>query len=54
VDPESRPGVVVRAIAEGALRRTVFAATRSADAERPSVRAVLGAVRTATSATLQR
>jgi DNA-binding transcriptional LysR family regulator len=53
VDPE-RPGVVVRAIAEGALHRTVFAATRSADAERPSVRAVLDAVRTATSATLQR
>jgi DNA-binding transcriptional LysR family regulator len=52
VDPE-RAGVVVRAIAEGALHRTVFAATRSADAERPSVRAVLAAVRTATSATLQ-
>jgi DNA-binding transcriptional LysR family regulator len=52
VDPE-RPGVVVRAIAEGALHRTVFAATRSADAERPSVRAILAAVRTATSATLQ-
>ena len=53
VGPEERPGVVVRAIAEGAADRTVFMATRSADAERPSVQAVLAAVRTATSATLQ-
>jgi DNA-binding transcriptional LysR family regulator len=53
VDPEARPGVVVRGIAEGALHRTVFAATRSADAERPSVQAVLSAVRSAASATLQ-
>jgi DNA-binding transcriptional LysR family regulator len=53
VAPEARPGVVVRAIAEGAIHRTVFAATRSADAERPSVRAVLSAVRGAASATLQ-
>ena len=47
VASETRPGVVVRTIAEGSVHRTVFAATRSADARRPSVRALLGAVRTA-------
>ena len=38
------PGVAVRAIAEGSLHRTIFAASRSADAGRPSVRALLAAV----------
>lgn len=38
------PGVAQRAIAEGAVHRTIFAATRSADAQRPSVRALLAAV----------
>src|SRR5215207_5940591 len=47
VDPESQPGAAVRAIAEGSLHRTIFAATRAADAKRPSVQALLAAVRTA-------
>ena len=47
VAPETNPGVAVRAIAEGSVHRTVFAATRTADAERPSVRALLAAVGTA-------
>jgi DNA-binding transcriptional LysR family regulator len=47
VAPGARPGVVVRTIAEGAVRRTIFAATRRADAQRPSVQALLAAVRTA-------
>ena len=34
----------MRAIAEGSVHRTVFAATRTADAERPSVQALLAAV----------
>jgi DNA-binding transcriptional LysR family regulator len=38
------PGVVVRPIAEGDVHRTIFAATRTADARRPSVRAVLAAI----------
>jgi DNA-binding transcriptional LysR family regulator len=38
-------GVVVRPIAEGAVSRTIFAATRIADAARPSTRALLAAVR---------
>src|SRR5436190_1397338 len=40
-------GVAVRSIAGGAIERSIFAATRSADAARPSVKAVLAAVRTA-------
>jgi DNA-binding transcriptional LysR family regulator len=49
VDPAggTDPGVAVRAIAEGSVHRTIFAATRSADAKRPSVRALLVAVRAA-------
>ena len=47
VAPESHPGVAVRAMAEGSLHRTIFMATRSADAERPSVRALRAAVRAA-------
>jgi DNA-binding transcriptional LysR family regulator len=45
VVPEARPGIAVRAIAEGSVHRTIFAATRAADAERPSVKALLAAVR---------
>src|SRR3954468_15274301 len=41
------PGVAVRSIAGGAIQRSIFAATRSADAARPSVKDVLAAVRTA-------
>jgi DNA-binding transcriptional LysR family regulator len=43
--PGARPGVVAHAIAEGPVHRTIFAATRTADAERPSVVALLAAVR---------
>jgi DNA-binding transcriptional LysR family regulator len=47
VAPADRPGVVVRDIAGGHVHRTIFAATRTADARRPSVRALLAAVRAA-------
>lgn len=47
VRPGDHPGVVVRKIAEGTLHRTIFMATRATDAQRPSVQAVAGAVRTA-------
>src|SRR5262245_25710552 len=50
VAPTSRPGVVARAIAGGSVDRAVYAATRSSDATRPSVRALLAGVRTAVSA----
>jgi DNA-binding transcriptional LysR family regulator len=48
--PDRRPGVAVRRIAEEPVERRIFAATRTADATRPSTRAVLGAVRTAAAA----
>jgi DNA-binding transcriptional LysR family regulator len=47
VAPEGQPGVAVRAIAEASVHRTIFAATRAADAARPSVQALLAAVRNA-------
>lgn len=47
VAPGDRPGVAVRAIAEGPVHRTIFAATRAADRRRPSVRALLAAIRAA-------
>jgi DNA-binding transcriptional LysR family regulator len=47
VQPAAPPGVVARRIAEDTLHRTIFAATRAADAERPSVQALLAAVRSA-------
>jgi DNA-binding transcriptional LysR family regulator len=47
VAPGVHPGVAVRGIAEGSVYRDIFAATRSADRQRPSVRALLGAVRAA-------
>jgi DNA-binding transcriptional LysR family regulator len=47
VRPGAHPGVAVRAIAEGSVHRTIFAATRAADADRPSVQALLAAVRAA-------
>jgi DNA-binding transcriptional LysR family regulator len=47
VRPEEHPSVAVRAIAEGSVYRTIFAATRAADAQRPSVQALLAAVRAA-------
>ena len=47
VGPETYPGVTVRPIAEGSVHRTIFAATRTSDARRPTVRALLRAVRDA-------
>jgi DNA-binding transcriptional LysR family regulator len=47
VAPETHPGVAVREMAEGSLHRTIFMATRGADAQRPSVRALRAAVRRA-------
>ena len=44
------PGVALRAIAEGSVNRAIFAATRAADAARPSTRALLAAVRAAAGA----
>ena len=46
VGPEAQPGVSVRPIAEGSVHRTILAATRTADSARPSVQALLAAVRT--------
>jgi DNA-binding transcriptional LysR family regulator len=48
--PRPHSGVALRAIAEGAVSRALFAATRAADAARPSTRALLGAVRAAVAA----
>ena len=42
---EDRPGIAVRAIAEGVVDRTIFMATRTADARRPSIQALRAAVR---------
>jgi DNA-binding transcriptional LysR family regulator len=47
VQPGAHPAVAVRAIADGSVHRTIFAATRAADAKRPSVQALLAAVRAA-------
>jgi DNA-binding transcriptional LysR family regulator len=47
VAPDAHPGVAVRAIAEGSVHRTIFMATRTADAKRPSVQALRAAVRSA-------
>jgi DNA-binding transcriptional LysR family regulator len=47
---EHRPGIALRGIAERPLSRQIFAATRGADAARPSTQALLGAVRDAASA----
>lgn len=45
--PTAGPGVVIREVAEDPLTRTIVAATRTADAARPSVQALLAAVRDA-------
>jgi DNA-binding transcriptional LysR family regulator len=47
VDPGSHPGIAVRPIAEGSVYRNILMATRAADAERPSVQALLAAIRVA-------
>ncbi len=44
---DAQAGVAVRNMAEGSLHRTIFMATRAADARRPSVQALLDAVRAA-------
>jgi DNA-binding transcriptional LysR family regulator len=43
--PGRIPGVILRPIAEGTVSRAIFAATRAADAARPSTQALLAAVR---------
>jgi DNA-binding transcriptional LysR family regulator len=43
--PPRMPGVAVREIAGGPVTRAIFAATRAADAARPSTAALLGAIR---------
>jgi DNA-binding transcriptional LysR family regulator len=45
-----QPEIALRDIAEGDVHRTVFAATRAADAARPAVRALLDAARVAAAA----
>jgi DNA-binding transcriptional LysR family regulator len=45
VRPGIHPGVSIRALAEGSAHRTIFMATRGADSGRPSVQALLAAVR---------
>jgi DNA-binding transcriptional LysR family regulator len=51
VVPGDHPGVVLRSIAEAPVHRAIFAATRAADVARPSIRALLAAVREAAAAT---
>jgi DNA-binding transcriptional LysR family regulator len=43
--PSDPAGIAVRPIAEGPVSRAIFAATRAADAARPSTQALLAAVR---------
>jgi DNA-binding transcriptional LysR family regulator len=50
VRPELQPGVAVRAIAEGSVDRSIYMATRTADAERPSLQALLAAMGAAAAA----
>lgn len=45
--PGRHPGVTLRAIAEGPVDRAIFAVTRATDAARPSMNALLGAIRDA-------
>jgi DNA-binding transcriptional LysR family regulator len=52
--PDRHPGIALRAIAEGPVSRAIFAATRAADAARPSTQALVAAVRNAASALPQR
>ena len=48
--PEEHPGIALRTISERPVFRQIFAATRAADAARPSTRALLAAVRDAVAA----
>jgi DNA-binding transcriptional LysR family regulator len=45
VRPRREPGVALRRVAGGPLYRQIFAVTRAADAARPSIRALLAAIR---------
>ncbi len=45
--PGRTDGIAVRAIAEGKIRRAIFAVTRTTDAARPSTQALLAAIRAA-------
>ena len=49
VVPGRHPGVALRDIAGASLDRTIFAATRSSDAARPSTQALVAAVQDAAS-----
>jgi DNA-binding transcriptional LysR family regulator len=48
--PRRKPGIALRAIAGARVERAIFAVTRAADAERPSTRALLAAMRDAAAA----
>jgi DNA-binding transcriptional LysR family regulator len=48
--PDHHPGITMRRIAGGPVSRAIFAATRAADATRPSAQALLDAVRTVAAA----
>jgi DNA-binding transcriptional LysR family regulator len=48
--PDHHPGITLRRIAGGPVSRAIFAATRAADATRPSAQALLDAVRTVAAA----
>jgi len=48
--PRRPSGIALRKIAEGPVTRAVFAATRTADAARPSTQALLAAIREAAAA----
>jgi DNA-binding transcriptional LysR family regulator len=48
--PGRHPGVVLRAITDPGVSRAIFAATRAADAARPSTQALLAAIRVAAAA----
>jgi DNA-binding transcriptional LysR family regulator len=50
--PARDPGIARRAIAEGPVARAIFAASRTADAARPSTQALLAAVRQAATAAM--
>jgi DNA-binding transcriptional LysR family regulator len=48
--PRRHPGMAVRSIADQPVNRSIFAVTRAADAERPSMRALVAAVQQAAEA----
>ena len=50
VVPGRHPGVTLRTIHDGPVRRTIYAATRTSDGARPSTQALLAAVRDAAAA----